>query len=49
MTQVMFVIFNVPAMYVAIQVVLSLYLLGWTTGLVMDSGDVVLHTAHFQR
>ena len=44
MTQVMFVISNVPATYVATQAVLSLYVSGRTTGLVMDSGDGVLHT-----
>ena len=44
MTQVMFVIFNVPATYVATQAVLSLYVSGRTTGLVIDSGDGVLHT-----
>merc|ERR1712224_821339 len=36
--------FNVPAMYVAIQAVLSLYASGRTTGIVMDSGDGVSHT-----
>jgi actin-related protein len=39
MTQIMFETFNVPAMYVAIQAVLSLYSSGRTTGVVMDSGD----------
>ena len=36
--------FNVPAMYVSIQAVLSLYASGRTTGIVMDSGDGVSHT-----
>ena len=44
MTQVMFEIFNVHAMYLATQTILSLYASGRTTGLVMDSGDGVLHT-----
>ena len=44
MTQVMFVIFNVPAMFVAIQAVWSLYLSGRKTGLVMDFGGGVPHT-----
>merc|ERR1711890_131885 len=39
----MFETFNMPAMYVAIQAVLSLYASGRTTGIVMDAGDGVSH------
>ena len=40
----MFETFNVPAMYISIQAVLSLYASGRTSGLVLDSGDGVSHT-----
>ncbi|XP_014779484.1 actin, adductor muscle [Octopus bimaculoides] len=44
MTAIMFETFNAPAMYVAIQSVLSLYASGRTLGTVIDSGDGVTHT-----
>ena len=43
MTQIMFETFNTPAMYVAIQAVLSLYASGRSIGIVMDSGDGASH------
>ena len=43
MTQIMFETFNVPAMYMASQAVLSLYAAGRTTGIVIESGDGVTH------
>jgi len=44
MTEIMFEKFNVPAFYLGIQAVLSLYSSGRTTGLVLDAGDGVTHT-----
>ncbi|KAJ3336636.1 Actin, aortic smooth muscle [Gonapodya sp. JEL0774] len=44
MTQIMFETFNVPAFYVNLQAVLSLYASGRTSGIVLDSGDGVSHT-----
>ncbi|KAI9336071.1 actin family [Obelidium mucronatum] len=44
MTQILFETFNVPAFYVSIQAVLSLYASGRTTGIVLDAGDGVSHT-----
>ncbi|XP_023734296.1 actin-7 [Lactuca sativa] len=44
MTEVMFEAFNVPAMYVAIGAVLSLYASGRTTGVMLDCGEGVSHT-----
>jgi len=36
--------FNVPALYVELQAILSLYASGRTTGIVLDCGDGVTHT-----
>lgn len=44
MTEIMFETFNVPAFYLSIQAVLSMYGSGKTTGIVLDSGDGVTHT-----
>ncbi|KAI8830201.1 actin-like protein [Chytriomyces cf. hyalinus JEL632] len=44
MAEIFFETFNVPAMYISIQAVLSLYASGRTTGIVLDSGDGVTHT-----
>ena len=43
MCEIMFETFNVPALYIAMQAVLSLYASGRTTGLVCDSGTGVTH------
>ena len=43
MTQIMFETFGLPAVYIAIQAILSLYASGRTTGIVLDSGDGVSH------
>jgi actin-related protein len=53
MIQIMFETFNVPAYFVFIQEVLSLYSSGRTTGLVLDSGDslsfsVPIYEGHVQ-
>jgi len=44
MAQILFETFNVPAMYVAHQSVLSLYANGRTTGIVVDMGADICHT-----
>ncbi|CAI2387851.1 unnamed protein product [Moneuplotes crassus] len=44
MTRIMFEEYDVPAMFIQIQAVLSLYSSGRTTGVVVDSGDGVTHT-----
>ncbi|KAI3409840.1 Alpha-centractin [Globodera pallida] len=41
--EIFFETFNVPALFVQIQAVLSLYSSGRTTGVVLDSGDGVTH------
>lgn len=43
MAELMFETFNVPAMYISMQAILSLYSSGRTTGIVIDSGDGVTH------
>lgn len=44
MVELLFDKFNVPAAYVVLQAVMSLYAHGRTTGCVVDSGDGVTHT-----
>jgi len=41
--QIFFDTFNVPALFISVQAVLSLYSSGRTTGIVIDSGDGVTH------
>lgn len=41
MTQIMFETFSVPAVYISVQAVLSLYASGRTTGIVVDSGKSI--------
>lgn len=41
--EIFFETFNVPALFISIQAILSLYASGRTTGVVMDSGDGVTH------
>jgi centractin len=41
--QILFETFNVPALFISMQAVLSLYASGRTTGVVLDSGDGVTH------
>ena len=43
MAEIMFETFNVPALYIATQAILSLYASGRTTGCVLDIGDGVSH------
>ena len=43
MTEIMFETFRVPALYVAIKAVLSLYASQRVSGIVLDSGDGVTH------
>ncbi|EFA75603.1 hypothetical protein PPL_11109 [Heterostelium album PN500] len=44
MIQIMFETFKIPAIYVSIQAVLSLYASGRTSGIALDCGDGVTHT-----
>ncbi|KAF6775086.1 hypothetical protein AHF37_05062 [Paragonimus kellicotti] len=43
MAEIFFETFSVPALYISMQAVLSLYSTGRTTGVVLDSGDGVTH------
>lgn len=43
MAQIMFETFDVPAMYVSMQAVLSLYATGRSTGCVFDCGEGASH------
>ncbi len=43
MAEIMFETFNVPAIYISMQAILSLYSSGRTTGIVVDIGDGVAH------
>ena len=49
MTQIIFETFNTQYMFVGIQVILSLYASGRTTGIIMDSGDGILHKFQFMK
>merc|ERR1711920_920264 len=49
MTQIMFETFNVPAMYVGIQAVLSLYASGRTTGIDGFGRWCLAHCSHLRR
>ncbi|XP_067037626.1 alpha-centractin [Acropora muricata] len=42
--EIFFETFNVPALFISMQAVLSLYATGRTTGVVLDSGDGVSHS-----
>ncbi len=44
MTEIMFETFNTPALFIAMQPVLSLYASGRSSGIVMESGYGVTHT-----
>lgn len=42
--EIFFETFNVPALFISMQAILSLYATGRTTGVVLDSGDGVTHS-----